>query len=320
MASLLPPFLRPHPLNIPHSRCKNAIYDRRPPLGPVHALWWPPLRQEQALDRIILFVPGNPGLIEFYIPFLDAIHQHQHGEQLGILALSYMGHTPGFPDAGVDCLNLPSQVQGFIDAHDNIRAAFGQNIPMTLIGHSVGAWVATQVLKQRTASNATAFLLFPTLSHIAKTPNGLRLAHFFSPGPRQFISTLCHLAWFLPFFLLSLLFRSWPKEQVVVLSKLIRSPSAALACLTMAHDEMRTILEPETSMLVAHQERLYFFYAQQDDWIGNGRQEILLEFRDDEGKRVVIGDGPIPHAFCISHWAPVALQCCLWLQLDTLSR
>lgn len=138
---------------------------------------------------------GNPGLLDFYIPFLSAIHQDAKTSGFGILALSYTGHTPKIKEQhSRDVLGLNSQLINVIDILDAIWGAFGKSVPIVLAGHSVGGWIALQVCSSRNRPvhrplilfikafhariNAVAavFFLFPTISHIARTPNGRVLA------------------------------------------------------------------------------------------------------------------------------------------------
>jgi pimeloyl-ACP methyl ester carboxylesterase len=91
--------------------------------------------------------PGNPGLLDFYIPFLSSIHDKASSTSLTILAHAHAGHTPGIGDGDMDALryDLTTQIQNVIDAFDAIKLTFGTNIKVILLGHSVGSWLALQV-------------------------------------------------------------------------------------------------------------------------------------------------------------------------------
>lgn len=69
----------------------------------------------------------------------------------------------------------------------------------------------------------------------------------------------------------------------------------------MAHDEMLTIRELDTATLERYRHQIWFYFAEQDDWVERGREMILQVSRADPGTaRVVHGHRDIPHAFCIS--------------------
>lgn len=40
---------------------------------PTCTLWWP--ARSQKAETIILFIPGNPGLIDYYTEFLEKVYQ-----------------------------------------------------------------------------------------------------------------------------------------------------------------------------------------------------------------------------------------------------
>jgi CRISPR/Cas system Type II protein with McrA/HNH and RuvC-like nuclease domain len=67
----------------------------------------------------------------------------------------------------------------------------------------------------------------------------------------------------------------------------------------MAKDEMNMMKELDVETLSLHQEKLYFYYAQRDDWVGAER-EVVLGSLPDVTANTFHGPADIPHAFCIS--------------------
>ena len=64
---------------------------------------------------------------------------------------------------------------------------------------------------------------------------------------------------------------------------------------------MKTITRLDERLVDEHQHRLWLYFAERDDWVGNGREVIIGAFHPDhEAVRVVHGEADIPHAFCIS--------------------
>lgn len=86
---------------------------------------------------------GNPGLVEFYTPFLTAIHE-KCLRRLCIFAHAHVGHATCLDKSYQDsaAIHLTSQVQATIEAVDAARTDYRKII---LIGHSVGAWIVLQV-------------------------------------------------------------------------------------------------------------------------------------------------------------------------------
>lgn len=69
----------------------------------------------------------------------------------------------------------------------------------------------------------------------------------------------------------------------------------------MAHEEMQTIKELDVTLLDAVKHKLYFYLAEQDDWVGENKRAIIREMADEpHSVRVIHGEHGIPHAYCIS--------------------
>ncbi|KAF7306761.1 SNF2 family DNA-dependent ATPase [Mycena indigotica] len=242
----------------------NSVF-HHPELGPVHIQYYPPISHNEP-DTVCLFIPGNPGQLHYYESFF--FHLQQRAPRVAIFAHAHISHTPGYHGKEH---SLAAQVQSAIEAFDALQEDLS-SAKIILMGHSVGAWIALQVLKARPQNVSQVQLLFPTITHIARTPNGRRLSWAFrSPIPRL-VSWLSYLTRPLP---ISLLFRHWPKTQISVLRSLLNSPPAIYACLSMAHDEMHTIRELDEALLVEHRERIFLLFGALDDWVAENKQTVL---------------------------------------------
>lgn len=126
-----------------------------------HALWWPGTADG---ETCLLFLPGkvtsashnikdsethgtgNPGLVDFYTPYLTAIHEKaQH--KLCILAHSFIGHTPGIDESNKDVskICLTSQIEAVIEVVDTMKSHYRK---LVIVGHSAGSWVTLQVYRK----------------------------------------------------------------------------------------------------------------------------------------------------------------------------
>jgi len=140
------------------------------------------------------------------VPFLNAIHREAVSEStdsdsdsgssssVTIFAHAHLGlssyigidgdGTFAFPETS--SVALPAQIQAHVEFLDEILAAYGPATRVLLVGHSIGAWFIQEVLKARASlrPRVGAYMLFPTLSHIGKTPSGrmlsvrVRMCHF----------------------------------------------------------------------------------------------------------------------------------------------
>lgn len=107
------------------------------------------------------------------------IYAHAH---LGLS--SYVGADRSYPETSA--VTLPAQVQAHLEFLDELLAAYGPATRVLLVGHSIGCWLIQEVLKVRDAlrPRVDVYMLFPTISHIGKTPNGIKLSvrvYFFFP-------------------------------------------------------------------------------------------------------------------------------------------
>jgi len=82
----------------------------------------------------------------------------------------------------------------------------------------------------------------------------------------------------------------------------------------MGDEEMLRIRDLDVDLLHQHHQRLWFYFADQDDWVGGQKARILSSFKPDPGSmRITHGQPRIPHAFCINHGEEIAQQCHQWL-------
>lgn len=315
--SHLPPFLRLLSCTTtqPPQPFINSVFPHHHPLDVAHTLWWPTKRRGHPPTVVLLFIPGNPGLLDFYLPFLNALYQKDTTNTLAILALGHIGHSPVISaPQSIDACSLASQVESVARALDALKLEYGGTAKFALVGHSIGAWISLQVLKSRPADVSAIFLLFPTISNIANTPNGKRLSWAFSPTSISILLLLSRLVKYLPTYILCTIFRGWPLSQVLVLQRLLHSPSSIAAALNMAGEEMIAVQGLDLVLLEEHRQRLWFYYAGHDDWVGPEKNKLLSSFYPDEGSRRIVQDeSKIPHAFCINHGDQLAEHCHQWL-------
>ncbi|KAF9777446.1 hypothetical protein BJ322DRAFT_1115012 [Thelephora terrestris] len=284
VCSTLPPFLR----KIDSSAVDNGVYTEATfthsdGLGSAHSIWWSPA-VPLAESTVVLFVPGNPGLAAFYTEYLTELRSKS--PNLGILAHFAFGAYAW------------TQLKSAIEALDAVRQTL-QPKHVVLVGHSLGGWLCLQILKARPEHVSGAFLLFPSLCNMAATPNGRRLSSALLPFTDTLTAALLSpLLRMIPNFVYAAIFRDWPAPQLRVLRDLLRSPAAIYACLTLADEEMKTIVALDEGLLSEHQHKLWLYFAKRDDWLGDG----------------VHGEPDIPHAFCINHGDVLAQQSLAWLK------
>ncbi|KAI9859675.1 MAG: hypothetical protein M1813_006606 [Trichoglossum hirsutum] len=139
-------------------------------------------------DYLIFFIPGNPGLISYYGPFLSTLSSLLAEE--GVATCVY-GHAlagfeaPSGPPVGLldQILRTENVLHAFVDARR--RADSRNRTKAILVGHSVGAYILLEIVRRHRSSAGGSrgnvdiiggILLFPTVVDIAKSALGLRFA------------------------------------------------------------------------------------------------------------------------------------------------
>ncbi|EIW81134.1 hypothetical protein CONPUDRAFT_137213 [Coniophora puteana RWD-64-598 SS2] len=140
----------------------------------------------------LLFVPGNPGLAEYYRTYLGEVHrlvneaESQNG--LEIVCVSQLGHdaaSDGFNLEHEEVVNVDAQIKHKASVLDSLAARWsdtrGPPPRIILGGHSIGAYMALEVVRRKlnTVPVDAVHLLFPTVHHIGQTPNANKLAWLF---------------------------------------------------------------------------------------------------------------------------------------------
>ena len=196
---------------------------------------------------------------------------------------------------------------------------------IVLMGHSFGTYLAMLLIHDNQSlppSSALplrhAFLLFPTLSHIALSPQGriiTRLLNILSPGmiawaARTFIRPC-------PSSILLWILQNISGQDLYtakVTEALLKSRDGVMQMLWLAKDEMEVIGEDiwgdlwsshgssnaATKSAAAQQTpRFFMLFGKNDEWVNNKRRDGFIAKTKHYGSvRAVIDAQNLPHAFC----------------------
>ena len=150
-------------------------------------------------DYLIFLIGGNPGLISYYEPFLKTLHAllcsssatesarfYVYGNSLAgfdnqLLANGQVSPDPlGLKD---QILNTEDLIYKEIALYQKANVSEDSDIKVILIGHSVGAYILLEMIRQHQERIEKpdvedfdligGILLFPTIVNIAKSPSGL---------------------------------------------------------------------------------------------------------------------------------------------------
>ncbi|KAI0977296.1 hypothetical protein F4678DRAFT_9011 [Xylaria arbuscula] len=299
---------------------------------------------------LIFFVPGNPGLIGYYEPFLSALRDlidsnttlgtisfHIHGQSLA--GFVEQDHEPFTSQRKPH--DLEYQIQHILESVSGLRVELGpeQGQPydhVLLIGHSVGAYIALEtyhhVLRDPSLASelklTSGILLFPTIDHIADSSNGWKLnmlrqtpllgdnAYRVAQGFLR-LWPYNTLHWFVSKTL------GFPLHAADVTTKWLKSRDGVWQSLHLGMDEMRVIREDKwddelweiTHSRTSAIPKFYFFFGQKDEWVADRHRDTFIQKRSaqTERTRFIVDEGDIPHAFCIGHSEPVAKKVHTWI-------
>lgn len=149
-------------------------------------------------DVLIYMLPGNPGLITYYQPFLSTLHTLLQSSPASQNANFYVC---GYSFAGFETLpaedeqsaeyplrlrdlikDTNDRLYSHIETHRSSHAAHERSLKVILMGHSVGAYILLELI-QRHKENIDkgkedfdligGILLFPTITHIAQSRSGM---------------------------------------------------------------------------------------------------------------------------------------------------
>lgn len=200
----------------------------------------------------ILVIPGNPGVCTYYEEYLETLHIALD-RQYTILCASLLGHqAPGGDPSGSSrafgCkrrfFTVKEQIDAQVHALDRIEAMHEERVPVILIGHSFGAYVAQRIFAKHGHRIDSVHYLFPTLANIAMQSRARRIAPLITPHGAVLCMWLAHVLAFLPFFVvlaLVMLVTGMHGRTAAVSATFVRSPQAVFNSLSLARDEMHTI-------------------------------------------------------------------------------
>ncbi|KAG6040583.1 hypothetical protein E4U41_000091, partial [Claviceps citrina] len=228
---------------------------------------------------LIYFVCGNPGLIGFYVDFLEALRNL-------LDATSSSSSSRGQPQTAYDIYgrnligfcddehepfgpgNPPADVDAQVEAmYDDVAARTTTDLKpydfVVLMGHSVGAYICVEMLHRHETLRRRrrrhlhphphlrlrhGFLLFPTVESLALSTAGARLSHL-RRLPTMEAHMATYAAWVLRLFPRTVLrcvaerVMGFSPRAAGVTAEWLKSRDGVLQALHMAKSELDTILE-----------------------------------------------------------------------------
>lgn len=154
--------------------------------------------EDQSQDFLIFMITGNPGLIKYYEPFLSTLHTLLSSESTTSSARFFIcgNSLAGFEHSNGEMGEKPARLVGLqdqithterllfkeVDRHRKAAVAKEKPLKVILIGHSVGAYILLELIqghREQVEKYKSDFdliggiLLFPTITHLAQSPQGM---------------------------------------------------------------------------------------------------------------------------------------------------
>jgi dienelactone hydrolase len=229
---------------------------------------------------IVVIFPGNPGAVDFYSTFASTLQKlsasaaaaqssSSPSPEVAVVTVGHASHSSR--TATRTRFDLAQQVshKASVVAH---LLSLEPGARLVLVGHSVGAYMALEVARTLPPDALrAAVLLFPTVMHIGATVNGTKLLPLFRFG-RGVAWVAAAVVALLPSFLQRRLVSAvgLPKgtdPMAVDATLSLLHPEVAYNALWMALHEMREIVALDEAHARRLQDKLKFYFAQEDGWV-----------------------------------------------------
>lgn len=298
---------------------------------PTHIVTWGKWIEESLGDtkEIVLCITGNPGTPGYYKKFVSTIHANLD-PNIPVWLIGHAGHDN--PREGSirkvppltgneDKYNLQGQIKHKVDF---IQKYIPVNVKIHLVGHSIGAWIILQLLKQPAIKNRVqkCYLLFPTFERMQESRDGLLFTYLCAP----FITFYLFLLRFfimLPVpirvFLIYIYFWvfSIPKIFTGTTLKYL-TPSVIEKVVFLANDEMDVVKELEADTIANNIDLLKFYYGTKDGWVPvQYYNEIKERFPKIDA---TLDDKGIYHAFVLRSWEEMGLVVAKWFEENSVTN
>jgi hypothetical protein len=186
---------------------------------PSHISYCPASATQDASYHLIYFITGNPGLVSYYNTFLSTLDNLLQNSQDDCFHI-YSQCLAGFDDdeepskttteSQITPYSLEDQVQISLKSLQEQRIPSGARNDQSydniiLIGHSIGSYMLLEIIQRLKRSSSplkikAGILLFPTVTHIAQSPGGVKITTLFRipDFPRRASTAVKSLLWLTP--------------------------------------------------------------------------------------------------------------------------
>ncbi|GLT65793.1 hypothetical protein SLA2020_382040 [Shorea laevis] len=249
----------------------------------------------------VLFIPGNPGVVYFYKEFVEALFKLLEGKA-SIIAIGHIGQTKENGEPG-RLFSLQEQIDHKVHFIEQELQTI--EIPLILVGHSTGSYIALQMLRRSPEKYAYCIGLYPFL---ALNPQSKKQTIFATIARNEVLSIIissyfASLGWFprgiLRFIAKCYLGRSSSNTALEAACSYLTQYHTMRNVLFMARTIFREVAKPlDWEFMRANQNKIAFLFGIDDQW---GPLELFMEIcQQVQGSSISIDGEGHRHAFSCS--------------------
>lgn len=264
-------------------------------------------------EKIILVVPGNPGIPGFYKEFMEILHKKH---KCAVWAIGYSGHedyrqkniNTKFPKP----IGLREQINQKVLF---LKEYVPEDAELHIIGHSIGTYMTLELLKEPSIEKRIfkTYLLFPTFERMIDTPNGKFLHRFVRP----ILPIILFLSWLFSILprmislnLLSayMFLRGMPSSYRETIYNLINRKILEQVFF-LAFQELEQVRERDNENIKNNVHRVHILYSEVDKWaLGDFYTNIKNDFPN-----IIARTSRYDHAFIFNENQEVADIVSKWI-------
>lgn len=218
---------------------------------------------------VIFFLPGNPGLCEFYSGLAANITKLL--PEAEVIVPSHLGFTLGIESHKV--WTLDDEVNNAV----YLARSMADGRPLYLFGHSVGAWIAQRAAMA--VKPAGVGLVTPTVMGMPASPKGRILVRLSTIGCLPWLCWgLATILGWLPTSLLNWALSSHFGAYTSVMLDVLRQPSIVYQVIAMGQEEMERIVPtdpPDLTGFWHSSTPVWGIFAKSDPWIPSSAKSVL---------------------------------------------
>ncbi|KAL7594545.1 hypothetical protein Lser_V15G28663 [Lactuca serriola] len=217
----------------------------------------------------VLFIPGNPGVVSFYTDFLESLYE-QMGETASITGIGYISHSEKDWEHG-RLFGLKEQIDHKINFIQQELQTI--EVPLILIGHSIGSFMSLEIYKRIPEKVAYIFALYPFLAVDTKSQQQSIIKKISrSQLTSNVISAIVALFGFLPiwasrFIAKISLGKSWSTTALDALCTRVLKYHTMRNVLYLTMTEFEELVKvPDWDFMREKRNRIAFLYGDDDHW------------------------------------------------------